>query len=164
MKQLTETEMLQRAAAYCSVAERCKQDVEKKIVAAGFPQKVADRILEHLVKEKFIDEARFCRSFVNDKLRFNKWGRIRLEYELKMRNIPKDLICDVLSGIDETLYLDILHTLLKDKRRTVKGKDNRDIYYKLLRFAAGRGFENELVMQCLHESGDNEELDQEDRD
>lgn len=160
MKQLTEAEMCQRAAAYCSVAERCKQDVEKKIVAAGFPREAVDRILDQLVKEKFIDEARFCRSFVNDKLRFNKWGRIRLGYELKMRNIPKELVSDVLNEIDETLYLDILHTILNDKRRTIKANDGRDAFYKLLRFAAGRGFENELVMKCLHESGDNVEMDQ----
>jgi regulatory protein len=160
MKQLTETEMLQRASAYCSVAERCKQDVKKKIAAAGFPQEAVARILDYLVKEKFIDEARFCQSFVNDKLLFNKWGRIRIEYELKMRNIPKDLISGVLNEIDETLYLDILRTMLNDKKRTIKANNSREAFHKLFRFAAGRGFENELVMKCLRESCDNEEMDQ----
>jgi len=164
MKQSTEAEMLQRAAAYCSTAERCKQDVEKKVLAAGFSPEVAERILDRLIKEKFIDEVRFCRSFVNDKLRFNKWGRIRIGYELRMKNIPKNLINDALDEIDENLYLDILQALLKDKRKTIKAKDNRDSFYKLLRFAAGRGFESELIMKCLHKSGYNEEMDQEDMD
>ena len=35
MKQISESEMLHRAAAYCSASERCIQDVEKKIKAAG---------------------------------------------------------------------------------------------------------------------------------
>jgi regulatory protein len=161
MNRITETEMLQRAAAYCSVAERCRQDVEKKTLSAGFPQEIADRISDRMVKEKFIDESRFSRSFANDKLRFNKWGRIRLRYELRMRNIPEDMICNALNAIDETLYLDILRAIIKDKRRTIKASDNREVYGKLLRFAAGRGFENELVMKCLRESGDDEEMDRE---
>ncbi|MDF9829351.1 regulatory protein RecX [Parabacteroides sp. PF5-6] len=164
MKQLTEAEMLHKAAAYCSAAERCRQEVEKKIVAAGFPPDVTERILERLVREKFIDEVRFCRSFVHDKLRFNKWGRIRIGYELRMKRIPNPLIADALDEIDEELYLHMLQTLLKDKKKTVRGKDNRDTFYKLLRYAAGRGFENELILKCLHQSGYDEEADREDMD
>lgn len=161
---MTETEMLQKVAAYCSAAERCRQDAEKKIVAAGFSREVVDRILDRMEKENFIDETRFCRSFVNDRLRFNKWGRVRLGYELRMRNIPEDTITGALDEIDETLYLDILRTILNDKRRTVKANDRWDMFHKLLRFAAGRGFENELVMKCLRESGDDEEMDRESSD
>lgn len=164
MRELTEAEMLHRAAAYCSASERCRQEVEKKILAAGFSPEVAERISERLIKEKFIDEARFCRSFVNDKLRFNRWGRIRIGYELRMKHIPPNLIQEALDEIDENLYLDILQTLLKEKRKTVKAKDSRDTFYKLLRFAAGRGFESELIMKCLHQSGYNEDRDQEDMD
>lgn len=164
MKQLTEAEMLHKAAAYCSAAERCRQEVEKKIVAAGFPPDVTERILDRLIREKFIDEARFCRSFVHDKLRFNKWGRIRIGYELRMKQIPNSLIAEALDEIDDGLYLEILQSLLKDKKKTVRAKDSRDAFYKLLRFAAGRGFENELILKCLQRSGYDEDAVPEDMD
>ena len=61
MKQLSEPEMLHRAAAYCSAAERCIQDVEKKIKAAGLTGEESDRIIARLLKERFIDESRFAR-------------------------------------------------------------------------------------------------------
>ena len=88
MEQITEAEMLRRAAAYCSTAERCIQDVQKKIKAAGLTQEEGERIIARLLQEKFIDEHRFARYFVNDKLRFNKWGRIKIAYELQKKNIP----------------------------------------------------------------------------
>ena len=69
--------MLRRAAAYCSTVERCIQDVQKKIKAAGLTQEEGERIIARLLQEKFIDEHRFARYFVNDKFRFNKWGRIK---------------------------------------------------------------------------------------
>ena len=88
MKEITEPEMLHRAAAYCSTAERCIQDVQKKIDAAGLPPDASERIIARLLKERFIDESRYTRFFVNDKLRFNKWGRVKIGYELYKKKSP----------------------------------------------------------------------------
>lgn len=149
MKEYTESEMLRRAAAYCSAAERCREDVRRKIEAAGLPAEAAERILDRLVEEKFIDEGRFARSFVNDKLRFNKWGRIKISYELQKKKIPADIREEALAAIDEETYRRILHDLLKTKKRGTRGKDERDLFYKLLRFAAGRGFESGEATRSL---------------
>lgn len=149
MGQITEAEMLHRAAAYCSTAERCIQDVEKKIKAAGLPREEGERIIARLIQEKFIDEQRFARYFVNDKLRFNKWGRIKIAYELQKKNIPAPVRQEALEGIDDTEYTSILLSLLKAKKKSTRGKDERDIYIKLLRFAAGRGFESREASRCL---------------
>lgn len=151
MKQLNEAEMLHRAAAYCSTAERCIQDIEKKIKAAGLSQEENDRILSRLLKERFIDENRFARYFVNDKLRFNKWGRIKINYELQKKGIPSSIRQEALDTIDQYEYEQILYTLLKSKKKSTSGKDEREIYCKLLRFASGRGFENSTISLCLRQ-------------
>lgn len=149
MEQMTEAEMLHRAAAYCSAAERCIYDVEKKIKAAGLSPEESERIISRLISEKFIDESRFARYFVADKLRFNKWGRIKIAYELRNKNIPASIRTEALEAIDENEYEDILLSLLRAKKKSVKGKDERDIFTKLLRFAAGRGFESGEAIRCL---------------
>lgn len=149
MKEYTESEMLHRAAAYCSAAERCREEVRRKIEAGGLPDEAVDRILDRLAGEKFIDERRFARSFVNDKLRFNKWGRIKIGYELQKKRIPADIREEALAAIDEEEYRGILYDLLKTKKKGTRGKDERDLFYKLLRFAAGRGFESGEAVRCL---------------
>lgn len=162
MKPLGEQEMLHRAAAYCSAAERCVQDVRKKIEAAGLTPEENERIVARLLKEKFIDENRFAKSFVNDKLRFNKWGRIKIGYELQKKNIPSAIRNEALDEIDEQEYLEILTSLLKSKMRSVKGKDARDTYYKLLRFASGRGFQPQEASRCLKRLLDSSMYDDDD--
>lgn len=151
MKEITEPEMLHRAAAYCSAAERCVQDVQKKIDTAGLPPEAAERIIARLLKERFIDESRYARFFVNDKLRFNKWGRVKIAYELYKKNIPASIKEEVLAGIDENEYRSLLLDLLKSKKKSTKGKDERDLFNKLLRFAAGRGFESRIAIDCLRQ-------------
>ena len=123
MKEITEPEMLHRAAAYCSAAERCIQDVQKKIDAAGLPPDASERIIARLLKERFIDESRYTRFFVNDKLRFNKWGRVKIGYELYKKNIPSPIREESLAAIDEGEYCSILLDLLKSKKKSTKGKD-----------------------------------------
>jgi regulatory protein len=149
MKQLNEQEILHVAASYCSMAERCICDVSKKIASAGASPEAGERIIAHLLKEKFIDEARYCRGFVNDKFRFNRWGRIKIGYELRGKIINDILINEAMSIIDDDEYESILFELLKEKKRTVKGKDGHDIFSKLYRYAINRGFESALIVQQL---------------
>ncbi|MDR1402434.1 MAG: RecX family transcriptional regulator [Tannerellaceae bacterium] len=149
MKQQSESEIIYGMAAWCSSAERCIQDVQKKITATGLSPDAQERIIALLQKEKFIDENRFARSFVNDKLHFNKWGRIKITYELNKRKIAPDVCMEALERIDKQTYRTILLTLLKAKKKTTKGANEREIFNKLLRFAAGRGFESKETIACL---------------
>lgn len=159
MKQLSKQEVLHKAAAYCSAAERCIHDVLKKIEPLGLSSEENEQIIARLVKEKFIDESRYTRCFVNDKLRFNKWGRIKIDYELRQKKIAGEIRYEALNSIDETEYSNTLYNLLKDKKKTIKAKDNRDEYYKLMRFAASKGFESNICSLCLKKLLNGEEYD-----
>ena len=114
-----------------------------------FPPTPPSTIIARLLKERFIDESRYTRFFVNDKLRFNKWGRVKIGYELYKKNIPSPIREESLAAIDEGEYRSILLDLLKSKKKSTKGKDERDLFNKLLRFAAGRGFESRITLDCL---------------
>lgn len=151
--------MLHRMAAYCSASERCVDDVKKKMVSAGLPADAQERIIQKLVSERYIDEARYARFFANDKLRFNKWGRIRIRLELQRKRIPEQIREEVTGELDEQLYRSILTDLLKGKKKSVKGKDEREIGYKLFRFAVGRGFESDVIRECLKTMGSDGEYE-----
>jgi len=145
----TEAEILNLIAGYCSQAERCEADVRRKLRESELPPEAQERIIKRLVQEKFIDEARYVRSFVNDRLRFNHWGRIKICYELRIRNIKPDAYAEAIDEISESEYESILTDLLKTKRRSVKGATNNDVFVKLLRFGSSRGFEPPLIIKTL---------------
>ena len=86
---------------------------------------------------------------MSDKLRFNKWGRVKINYELQKRGIAAEIRSEAMDSIPEQLYEDTLLDLLRGKMKTIRGKDERERYLKLLRFAAGRGFEMRESARCL---------------
>lgn len=162
MKKLNEQEMLHRMAAYCSSAERCEQDVRQKLVKAELEPEAVSRIINRLRQEKFIDEARFARAFVSDKFRFNHWGKYKIRCELLRKEISEEEIELALSSLEMEEYDQVLMDLLKTKMKSVKAKDERERYYKLLRFAVGRGFQPAEAGVCLKrllKGGDHEEFD-----
>jgi regulatory protein len=145
----TEMEIFSDMAGYCSLAERCIDDVRRKLNATDLTENVKNRIINRLIQEKFIDEQRFCRSFINDKLKFNHWGRIKIGYELKRRHIKPEIYAEAMITIDENEYLSILSHLLKSKKRSIKGHSDQDMFRKLYSFASSRGFESPLTIEIL---------------
>lgn len=151
MTNTTETTILQRMASFCSVKEYCIRDIRQKIKATDLPDEACERIISRLCSEKFIDEERYTRAFVKDKLRFSKWGRVKIKYELRGKEIPSSLIENVLNEIDQTSYKATLKEILIQKKKSTKGKTGQEIFAKLYRFAAGRGFESPFISACLKE-------------
>jgi regulatory protein len=138
-------------AAYCSTAERCPSDIERKLSSAGLPSDAIERIVFELESQNFINESRYARSFTADKLRFNAWGRIRIAYELQRKKISSKIIEEALATIAPHEYKTILARLLSSKLKTIRGNSDHEIREKLFRFAAGRGFEYDIIKECIGE-------------
>ena len=106
-------------------------------------------MLERLETEKYIDDERYCRAFVNDKFRFAKWGKMKIAQGLYMKKIPSDVAWRHLNEIDEEEYLSILRDLLASKRKSIHAKDDYELNGKLMRFAVSRGFELKDIRRCI---------------
>ena len=154
MKQLTPGEALNKAAAYCTLCERCISEVSAKLAAWGVPHGEQHEIIERLQQEEFIDEARYCRAFVNDKVRFNRWGRIKIRAALSEQRLPRELVKEAIDNINEEEYMSALAEVIAAKRRELKGKDDYAAQQKIMRYAAGRGYEPSLIMKAINYSGD----------
>jgi len=156
---LSEPQALNRIAAYCSRAERCEYDVRKKLATWELEDAAIMRILDRLKKEKFLDESRYCRSFINDKLKFSKWGKVKIVYELRKRHISESVFNPVLEDLSGDEFEKQLMHILSIKVKSVKGKGDYDRKTKLIRFALGRGFSMDLAVKCVNRilGGDYEE-------
>jgi len=151
MNKLSYEQALHRLAAYCSRAERCIFDVRKKMYEWEIPSEQQNQIIKKLQKEKFLDEERYCKAFVNDKTKYNRWGIYKIRFELKRKQIPENMINDALKNLDPEENQERIKSLIEQKIKSVKGKNEWEIRQKLLRFAASRGFAQEDIEKILEE-------------
>ena len=92
-------EALARLSAYCSVAERCRADVEEKLLRWGLESKVRESVVFALERERFLDEERYCRAFIRDKYLFARWGKVKIEQALRAKHIASDVYAPLLDEV-----------------------------------------------------------------
>ena len=146
---MTEEQTLQKLAALCSQSEHCTSEMKEKMTRWGIDEDAQQRVVEYLVANRYVDDRRYARSFVNDKLKYNKWGPRKIEQSLWMKHIDESILREALDDVDNEEYISVLRPLLTSKRKTTKAETDYEMNQKLLRFAIGRGFTFEQVKEVI---------------
>jgi len=151
------SEALATAAGYCSMSEHCISEVVEKTRRYELTVEEQATLIRHLMGEGYLNENRYVKAFVKDRFRYNKWGRIKIRYMLRQKGLSSSLIEEGLSEIQEEEYMEMLTDLLRQKKRSTKANSSYELRGKLLRFAAGRGFELDQAGVCLRKMGMDDE-------
>ncbi len=152
MKEITEQQALFKLTSQCSQSEHCTGEILDKMRKWGLADDVQARIMEYLIREKYVDDKRFCHFFVSDKIKYDKWGRRKIEQALYMKHVSQDISSTVLDAVPDEDYIAILRPLIRNKRKSVKAENEYESNMKLIRFALGRGFEINIIRQCIDDA------------
>lgn len=140
--------VLDRMRNLCSRREYCRADIMKKAMSAldGDREK-AEKVIEILVAEKYIDELRYASAFARDKSSISGWGETKIRYMLSAKGVPREVIDKALEEIDESKAMTRLEKLMENKYRSLK--DDPQCRLKMLRFGLGRGYGYDEVSEVL---------------
>ena len=142
-----------RISKYCAEAERCTHDVLTKLISWGVPLEESDIIMARLRAEKFLDDKRFTQSYVSEKWNIDHWGKIKIENALLQKNIDPIIIQEALAIIDHEEYVEALNALLEKKYKEARNENSLEDARRLMMFALGRGYEEELIKEWLEKKG-----------
>lgn len=140
--------VLDRMRNLCSRREYCRADIMKKAMSAldGDREK-AEKVIEILVAEKYIDELRYASAFARDKSSISGWGETKIRYMLSSKGVPREVIDKALEEIDGAKAMTRLERLMENKYRSLK--DDPQCRLKMLRFGLGRGYGYDEVSKVL---------------
>lgn len=154
MKELTYEQALYKAAALCSGSEYSTGEMLQKVRRWGVSEVDAQRLVDYLVDEKYIDNMRFSRAYCLDKLRYNHWGRVKIQQMLRMQGVESEAIRYGLEQIDEEEYLQVLDAAIAQKARSLTDTDAYTRKAKIVRHLLSRGFEMGIIVKRVDFSGD----------
>jgi regulatory protein len=109
-----------------------------------------------------VDDERYCRAFVNDKIKYNKWGRRKVEQALWLKHIDQTTARRVLDEVATDEYADVLRPLLKQKKKSLRANTDYEQRMKLMKWALSRGFDMDVIRQCMEVEEDESEFPDED--
>ena len=139
-KEITEQQALSKLMTLCARSEHSSGEMLQKMRLWGISDEAQARIMERLIKEKFVDDERYTRAFVNDKIKYNQWGRRKIEQALWAKGVDREIQQRILDAVDEEEYIKVLRPLLKSKNRSIEARNEFERQMKLIRFAQSRGY------------------------
>lgn len=148
-KQLTKEQALQKLKHYCAYQERCHNEVKERLYTLSVWKKDHDEIIASLIEEDYLNEERFAIAFAGGKWRIKQWGRVKIKYELKQKQVSDYCIKKALKQIDEEEYLTVLSKLAKEKYAVLKKEQYLVRKKKTMDYLMGKGFESELVRKAV---------------
>ena len=154
MKEITEQEALQKLSALCAQSEHSSGEMTEKMRKWGITEDVQARIMARLTVEKYVDDTRFSQFFINDKIKYNKWGRRKIEQALWQKGIDRSIYEPILDDIPDEEYIAVLRPLIKSKWKTIKAITEYERRMKLIKFAMSRGFEYSIIKKCVDGAAD----------
>lgn len=154
MEQTYKTYTLQEAQhkmeQFCAYQERCHKEVVEKLQQMRMIPQAIDHIVVHLIKENYLNEERFARSFARGKFRIKKWGRVKIEQELKWRDISRFTIQKAMEEIEDS-YLETFEQVAQQKYDSITEKNPAKARKKLADYLLYRGWESHLVYEKVAE-------------
>ena len=146
----TPDQALPKAKYYCAYQERCHSEVKDKLYSFGLNKKEVEQLLSQLIEENYLNEERFAIQFAGGRFRIKQWGRVKIKYELKQKQVSEYCIKKALAYIDERDYLKTLQKLFDTKSKTLKSEKNVFIKKRKLQdHLLQKGFETGLVRELI---------------
>ena len=146
-KTYTIQEATKKLEHYCAYQERCHQEVQRKLEAMHMIPEAINVIIIHLLEHNFLNEERFAKTFVSGKFKIKHWGRRRLIFELKSKNVSKYNINEALKAISEEEYLEVFNNLAKKRNQAIKETNKLKKKKQLIDYLLYRGWESHLVYE-----------------
>ena len=148
---LTREQALMKAKQYCAYQERSHYEVVQKLWDLGVRKAEHDEIIAALIEEDYLNEERFAIQFAGGKFRMKDWGRRKIYYALKEKQVSDYCINKALKSIPQADYMKTLYTLAEKKYDALKGEQYLARRKKTLDYLMQKGFEPDLVMKAVKE-------------
>ena len=148
---LTYLDAIEKLKKYCAYQERCQMEVRKKAYSYGLSSEEAESLITNLIRENFLNEQRFAEAYVRGKYKFKRWGRKKLELELKSRQVTSYCIKKGMAQIEPAIYFSNLVHLAEKRLPLTKGKNQAEIKQKLFRHLLSKGYESNLIEEVVND-------------
>ena len=114
-KSYTFDEIKLKLVNYCVYQDRCHAEVEQKMRDFLLIDEAKEEIIMYLIRENYLNEERYAKSYARGKFYMKQWGRIKIQLHLKQKGIVDRLISKAMTEIYEEDYNETIKKLIDKK-------------------------------------------------
>lgn len=142
-------EALSSLMRLCSRAEKSSGDALRLMRTWGVAEEERQGVLDRLIAQRFIDDARYAEAYTREKSVMAGWGVRKIAEQLRLKGISRDIITSTLAKLDADEQVERLEAKLIKKMRTTKSASTYELRGKLLRYGLTLGYDYDAVMEVI---------------
>ena len=137
-----------KCVKYISIRLRSIQEIKEYLRKKEIDESLIEYTIDKLLKNNLLNDEKFTKAFINDKLNFTTMGPYRIEQELKKHKIDPNIIFEKLYNIDQDIIDNKINKQIIKLIKTNKKKQNirNKIYMNLLSL----GYSNEMILRNIN--------------
>lgn len=140
---------LSRLQKLCSKAEYCRADVYRKALKdLEGDEDAAGRVVEQLLSDKYVDDARYASAYAREKASLQGWGPVKIRFQLRAKGVSDANIRAALEEVEPEKARAKLQKLLEAKAKTLAG--DPQFRLKLIKYALSRGYDYNVVEDIIN--------------
>jgi len=144
-------QILAKMCNLCSRSEKCEFEIRQKLIKLDVDIVNSDKIITYLINNNFINNERYAQAYVNDKFKFNKWGKLKIKQKLQFNKIEFKYINTSLSNLNTDTYKEVLSIILIKKKKYINDTSNYTVKQKLINHAISKGYELDIILEVISE-------------
>jgi len=133
---------------FIAFRERCEHEVHEWLYRRDLLDLEAE-LLHRLKDRNYLNDARFTRLFIKDRVKLKGWGPIRLRHELNAKRIAKVIIEDELELARSTFNFDALAQQFVERKLSSLPHPTQKDKKRLWSWLQRRGFEGAAIQAAL---------------
>lgn len=143
-------ELVDIAIKYISVRLRSIKEIKDYLKKKEEDYESIDIAIDKLIKLGYLDDNRFTKAFIKDKLNFTSMGDYKIKMELQNIGVSYEIIEDNISQIDENLLEEKIKKQIEKDIRTNKKYSGAQLKNKIYTHLVSAGFSKEKVISVLN--------------
>ena len=111
---------------------------------------IIEEVIDKLIDYKYLDDDRFTKAFIKDKLNFTNWGDYKIKNELKRLGVNEEIIYNNISNIDNNIYYERISKIIDKDISTNKKYNGIKLKNKIYNHLLTLGYSKEKVISIIN--------------
>lgn len=111
---------------------------------------IIEEVIDKMIDYKYLDDDRFTKAFIKDKLNFTNWGDYKIKNELKRLGVNEEIIYNNMTSIDDNIYYERINKIIDKDISTNKKYGGIKLKNKIYNHLLTLGYSKEKVISIIN--------------
>lgn len=111
---------------------------------------IIEEVIDKLIDYKYLDDDRFTKAFIKDKLNFTNWGDYKIKNELKRLGVNEEIIYNNMTSIDDNIFYERINKIIDKDISINKKYSGIKLKNKIYNHLITLGYSKEKVISIIN--------------